>query len=285
MPDQTVLQQAASVARLLGHTRTAARFADVLKTHAAQGCPVDGIAPCTVEQYAREYLDEHTDGPNTVVLHIEPDLSSPGEDHLTRVRRRWREAERDNAALVEQVEQRDQQIAAYRELLGCIWLYVNWRYVTKQLETVQKELWADAVEQWQPDGSDDPPPPRTVDRWWRDDAPATQPLVCGACCCAIPVHKTWGPLDQFTPQQHAEIQQTLAKLGADLTAILDSLKPEPTLCGAVEGATGIKCDEPERHRDDHTGTSTAQQNASVGYQLTVTWPRQPYDTCATEATP
>jgi hypothetical protein len=48
----------------------------------------------------------------------------------------------------------------YQDLLGCIWLYVNWRYVTTQLTTEQKELWADAVDSF--DGV------RTADRWWRE---------------------------------------------------------------------------------------------------------------------
>lgn len=47
------------------------------------------------------------------------------------------------------------------ELLGSIWLYVDWRYVTTQLTTEQKELWADAV-----DATTDDPDFR-VDRWWR----------------------------------------------------------------------------------------------------------------------
>jgi hypothetical protein len=47
---------------------------------------------------------------------------------------------------------------AHRELLGSIWLYVDWRYVTKQLTTEQKNLWADAVDT-------DYPEPK-AERWW-----------------------------------------------------------------------------------------------------------------------
>lgn len=51
----------------------------------------------------------------------------------------------------------------FQDLLGSIWLYVDWRYVTKQLTTEQKELWADAV-----DASGDPDyrEPK-AERWWR----------------------------------------------------------------------------------------------------------------------
>ena len=52
------------------------------------------------------------------------------------------------------------QLARYRDLLGSIWLYVNWRHVTTQLTTEQKELWADAVDACGEAG-DSP-----VDRWW-----------------------------------------------------------------------------------------------------------------------
>lgn len=55
--------------------------------------------------------------------------------------------------------------APYRELLGCLWLYVDWRYVTKQLTTEQKELFADAV-----DSSLRPDLKPSADRWWRSPA-------------------------------------------------------------------------------------------------------------------
>lgn len=48
-------------------------------------------------------------------------------------------------------------------LLASIWLYVDWRYVTRQLTTQQKELWADAIE-----STADPEVELTVDRWWRE---------------------------------------------------------------------------------------------------------------------
>jgi hypothetical protein len=55
------------------------------------------------------------------------------------------------------------ETAAYQDLLTSIWLYVPWRYVTKQLTTEQKELWADAVE-----AAGDPDAPIPADRWWRE---------------------------------------------------------------------------------------------------------------------
>lgn len=57
--------------------------------------------------------------------------------------------------------------SAYQDLLGTIWLHVSWRSITRQLTTLQRELWADAVE-----SSSDPDLKISADRWWRDDSPA-----------------------------------------------------------------------------------------------------------------
>lgn len=68
-----------------------------------------------------------------------------------------------------------EQITAYEDLLGSIWLYIGWRYVTKQLTTEQKEMFAAAVESSSRRlNDDDPSEPLDVDRWWRDDAPTRQ---------------------------------------------------------------------------------------------------------------
>lgn len=55
------------------------------------------------------------------------------------------------------------ELPRMRALLAAIWLYVDWRYVTRQLTTEQKELWADAIE-----ATSDPNDRTTVDRWWRE---------------------------------------------------------------------------------------------------------------------
>ena len=58
----------------------------------------------------------------------------------------------------------------HQELLASIYLYVNWQYVTRQLTTEQKDLWADAVDAnrafW---GSSDGEDYGKAPRWWRDD--------------------------------------------------------------------------------------------------------------------
>lgn len=66
----------------------------------------------------------------------------------------------------------DQMRRDYEDLLGSIWLYIGWRYVTKQLTTEQKNLFADAVEAdlRRGDGFEDGEVEAAVDRWWVDAA-------------------------------------------------------------------------------------------------------------------
>lgn len=77
---------------------------------------------------------------------------------------RWRaevndlDARRARWALEHQ--KRTEEIDQLRELLGVLWLYVDWRYVTKQLDTEQKNLWADCVDATP--GSDG----TRAERWW-----------------------------------------------------------------------------------------------------------------------
>lgn len=55
----------------------------------------------------------------------------------------------------------------FEDLLGSIWLYINWEYVTKQLTTEQKELFIQSVgnssDRLDPD---DEPLDRESYRWW-----------------------------------------------------------------------------------------------------------------------
>lgn len=58
------------------------------------------------------------------------------------------------------------------DILGSVSLYINWRSVTKQLTTEQKERFYEAVQSWSrrlDDGIDDTEPYGGVEPWWRDD--------------------------------------------------------------------------------------------------------------------
>jgi hypothetical protein len=72
-------------------------------------------------------------------------------------------------------DERQARIDEHEELLSSIWLYVKWRYVTKQLTTEQKNLWADVVEKISE--RNHPGDGTKVDRWWQDDEPARAVLV------------------------------------------------------------------------------------------------------------
>lgn len=58
----------------------------------------------------------------------------------------------------------------YEDLLGAIWLYIPWHYVTKQLTTEQKELFADAVDAHSARINAEEPEIGLLpaERWWRD---------------------------------------------------------------------------------------------------------------------
>lgn len=51
-----------------------------------------------------------------------------------------------------------------RELLALMWLYADWKYVTRNLTTAQKDLWADAIDEYHANQGLD----TKVERWWRE---------------------------------------------------------------------------------------------------------------------
>lgn len=57
------------------------------------------------------------------------------------------------------------------DLLGSVWLYIPWRYVTRQLTTAQKELFADAVDRSAERNHDGTGEPSKAERWWRPGYP------------------------------------------------------------------------------------------------------------------
>lgn len=54
----------------------------------------------------------------------------------------------------------EQDLVKIADLLGSIYLYVDWKYVTRQLTTEQRNLWATVLENYQPNE------PLDIDRWW-----------------------------------------------------------------------------------------------------------------------
>lgn len=58
-------------------------------------------------------------------------------------------------------------VGPYEDLLASIWLYIEWRYVTTQLTTEQKELFADSVDRSHERTHDGTDEPSKAERWWR----------------------------------------------------------------------------------------------------------------------
>jgi len=62
------------------------------------------------------------------------------------------------------------EATAYQELLASVWLYIKWEYVTRQLTTEQKDLFADAIDASHARANAEDPELGAipVDRWWRE---------------------------------------------------------------------------------------------------------------------
>lgn len=83
-------------------------------------------------------------------------------DDLAAVKRDLAASKEKNSDLETEAWKREAEIDARNELLGAIWLYVKWHYVTKQLTTEQKTIWADAVDSF---GDPEDRGPK-AERWW-----------------------------------------------------------------------------------------------------------------------
>jgi hypothetical protein len=56
------------------------------------------------------------------------------------------------------------------------------------------------------------------------------------------------------------------------------VEPQVPVCKGMEGATGIDCQLDAGHPEDHEGTREPKgENDSIGYRLTVRWPRNEFD--------
>lgn len=62
----------------------------------------------------------------------------------------------------------EERIIDLEDILGEIYFYIHWRYVTKQLTTPQKELFAQSVEHSSVRLDPSIYPSLEVDRWWLD---------------------------------------------------------------------------------------------------------------------
>jgi hypothetical protein len=104
------------------------------------------------------------------------------------------------AGLAEATAERDLLAGA----LGSLWLYVDWRWLTKQLTTEEKEAWATCVERWSADvneGSTETPV--VADRWW----------LCPTCGISIRAKAEDGPHERCQFANDAERDRTARTRG------------------------------------------------------------------------
>ena len=61
----------------------------------------------------------------------------------------------------------EEDVQLLEDILGEVWLYIRWRYVTKQLATEKKERFLAAVEVWHNRLDPDEPFDAASSAWWR----------------------------------------------------------------------------------------------------------------------
>jgi hypothetical protein len=61
----------------------------------------------------------------------------------------------------------EEDVSALEDILGDVWLYIDWRYVTKQLTTPEKERFLAAVESWHNRLDPNEPFDAAPWAWWR----------------------------------------------------------------------------------------------------------------------
>jgi hypothetical protein len=98
------------------------------------------------------------------------------EDRLSKLLVEWRETHRhavgifmrDDKSSTEPVgEPEPESSRPERELLAELFLYVDFGYCTRQLTETQRDLWADCIDEWDPD-PDNPEAREPIQRWWRE---------------------------------------------------------------------------------------------------------------------
>lgn len=73
-------------------------------------------------------------------------------------------------AMADEIDELRAHGAKLQHLVGVVSLYVDGRYVERQLTTEEKELWADAIDAWRRHLHGDGSGVEPYERWWRESA-------------------------------------------------------------------------------------------------------------------
>lgn len=160
-----------SVAQQRGEAERLAQWL-LAEAHWSQG---ELMRALTHADVARQQLLEERNKIARQAADVRDDLDTARQE-IQRVKEMYEDCSGDRLELDEKIYELEdklkflKQVSKERddlfELLGAIWLYVNWKSVTKQLTTEQRNLWADAVDATVADRDDESP---TADRWWQHD--------------------------------------------------------------------------------------------------------------------
>jgi len=152
------------VARLREDLEEQARHARRDREHAVRANKDRELA----REELREVLDELADRQKFLKRAIEDrnrlarEMADVRDDAAT-ARTEAQLAKEDKAEIVSDRDEIAAKNMYLEDLLAAIWLYVDWKGVTKQLTTEERELWADTVDQSGDPGERGP----KTERWWR----------------------------------------------------------------------------------------------------------------------
>lgn len=126
-------------------------------------------------------------------------------------------------------------VADLQDLLASVWLYINWRYVTGQLTTAQKEWFADAIEASRlRDGEHEV----RADRWWRETPPPCSPRPRPP----VPGELNLTGLDALVSQYADWFTRELGPLPGLKRSAMKVFEEAGELCGATLKATETRHD-------------------------------------------
>jgi len=181
--------------------RVARLFADATPAEAARVAAnlADMIQQMTGETWLPEDVTALAEGitarPPIGSVRIDP-ASLPGGDGAS-LATHLAAAQHALASMRRELRTATKDLRAHQDILAALWLYVDWRWLTKQLPTEDKERLATALEQRHREVDAEQPeeePFGPADRWW----------LCPTCGISIRAKETDGPHERCHYARNSE---------------------------------------------------------------------------------